>query len=86
MREFVGKWHRTGNKNESISCNRITNTSVGCMVPDNGVLKYAEFDVEGDSILLDTDHDIKGELVEKIQSDLQSKVKAYKSKISGRLD
>ena len=55
------------------------------MVPDNGVLNYAEFDVEGASILLDTDHDIKGELVEKIQSDLPSNVEAYQSKISGTL-
>ena len=85
VRKFVGKWHRTGYKNESISCNRISNTSVGCMVPDNGVLKFAEFDVEGDSILLDTDHDIKGQLVEKIQSDLHSNVEAYQLKISGTL-
>ena len=85
VRKFVGKWHRTGNKNESISCNRISNTSVGCMVPDNKGLKYAEFDVEGASIWLDADHDTEGQLVEKTRNGLHSKVEAYQLKISGTL-
>ena len=85
MREFVGKWHRTGNKNESISCNRISNTSVGCMVPDNGVLKYAEFDIDGASISLDTDHDIQGGFVKENKVISGDKRNSAGSKMSGMI-
>ena len=67
MSEFVGEWHQEGNDKESIACHQISNMSVGCMVPDNGVLKYAEFDIDGASIWLDTNPDIHGRFVEKTQ-------------------
>ena len=82
---FVGEWNRNGNKSELITCNRISNEAVGCMVPDNGALKYAEFDIDGSSIWLDTDHEIQRRLVEQNQYVLQAIQKSSVQQNVGRL-
>ena len=43
------------------------------MVPDNGVLKYAEFYIDSTSIWMDTDPDIQGRFVDQHQRISQAK-------------
>ena len=83
MSEFVGEWRQEGNENKLITCHQISNTSVGCMVPDNGVLKFAEFDIDGASIWKDTDPDIQGRFVEKNQIISSAKHDSNGLQISG---
>ena len=55
------------------------------MVPDNGALKYAEFDIDGSSIWLDTDHEIQRRLVEKNQYVLKARQRSSGQQTVGRL-